>query len=111
MAQSYAVAGLTPQQWDDQFFRDYVRSSRFKRYMGTDESSIIQVKEDLTKKNGDSVTFALINELTGNGVTGNAVLRGNEERLNSRSQTLTVNTLHGTYGHGSLLVAKAHQLV
>lgn len=93
MAQTYAVAGLTPQLWDDEFFRDYVRASRYKRYMGTNEASIIQLKEDLTKKRGDTVTFALVNELTGNGVTGNSTLKGNEERLNSRSHALTVDVL------------------
>src|SRR3990167_11020593 len=93
MAQSYAVAGLTPQLWDAEFFRDYVRASRFKRYMGTDEASIIQLKEDLTKKRGDRVTFALVNELTGAGVTGNATLKGNEERLNSRSHGVRVDVL------------------
>jgi N4-gp56 family major capsid protein len=93
MAQTFAATGLTPQQWDDEFFRDYVRASRFKRYMGTDESSIIQLKDDLTKKRGDSVTFALVNELTGNGVTGNSTLKGNEERLGSRSHRVAVDVL------------------
>lgn len=93
MAQSYAVSGLTPQQWDDKFFVDYVRASRYKRYMGTAETDMIQLKEDLTKKRGDSVTFALVNELTGNGVTGNSTLKGNEERLNSRSQKVSVDVL------------------
>jgi len=93
MAQTYAVAGLTPQIWDDEFFRDYVRASRYRRYMGTDEASIIQLKEDLTKKRGDSVTFALVNELTGTGVTGNSTLKGNEERLNSRSHKVPVDVL------------------
>lgn len=93
MAQTYAVTGLTPQIWDDEFFRDYVRASRYRRYMGTDEASIIQLKEDLTKKRGDRVTMALVNELTGAGVTGNATLKGNEERLNSRSDTLIVDVL------------------
>src|SRR4051812_5325092 len=93
MSQTYAASGLTPQQWDDDFFRDYVRASRFKRYMGTDEAAIIQLKEELTKKKGDSVTFALVNELTGNGVTGNSTLKGNEERLGSRSHKVTVNVL------------------
>ena len=93
MAQTYAVSGLTPQQWDSDFFRDYVRMSRYKRYMGTDEASIIQLKESLTSKKGDAVTFALVNELTGNGVTGNSTLQGNEERLNSRSHKLTVDVL------------------
>ncbi len=96
MAQTYAAAGLTPQIWDDNFFRDYVRASRFKRYMGTEEDAIIQLKDDLTKKRGDSVTFALVNELVGNGVTGNATLMGNEERLNSRSHKVIVDVLrHG----------------
>lgn len=93
MAQSYAVSGLTPQQWDDNFFRDYVRMSRYKRYFGTDEAAIFQLKENLTNKRGDSVTFALVNELTGTGVTGNNTLKGNEERLGSRSQKLSVNVL------------------
>lgn len=93
MAQTYAASGLTPQRWDDKFFTDYVRASRFKRYMGTDESSIIQLKEDLVKKRGDSVTFALVNELTGDGVTGNSTLKGNEERLGSRSHRVTVDVL------------------
>ena len=93
MAQTYAVAGLTPQLWDDEFFRDYVRMSRYKRYMGTDEASIFQLKEELTKKRGDRVTMALVNELTGAGVTGNSTLKGNEERLNSRSDTLIVDVL------------------
>ena len=59
MAQTYAVAGLTPQIWDSEFFRDYVRMSRYKRYMGTDEAAIFQLKEDLTKKRGDRVTSPL----------------------------------------------------
>ena len=93
MAQTYAVAGLTPQQWDSDFFRDYVRMSRYKRYMGTDESAMFQIKEELTKKRGDRVTFALVNELVGNGVTGNSTLKGNEERLNSRSHAISVDVL------------------
>ena len=93
MAITNAVAGLTPQQWDSDFFTSYVRASRYKRYMGTSEESMFQMKEDLTKKKGDSVTFALVNELTGNGVTGSATLKGNEERVNSRSHKLTVDVL------------------
>lgn len=93
MANTTARSGLTPQQWDDKFFAAYVRDNRFKRYMGTDENAIIQLKEDLTKKKGDKITFALVNELTGAGVTGNSTLEGNEEGLDSRSHALTVAPL------------------
>lgn len=93
MAITAAVAGLTPQQWDSDFFRDYVRASRYKRYMGTDEASMFQINEQLTAKKGDAITFALVNELVNAGVTGNSTLKGNEERLNSRSHKLTVDVL------------------
>jgi len=93
MAETTAQTGLTPQQWDDQFFMEYVRDSRFKRYMGTDENAIIQLKDDLTRKAGDRVTFANVRKLKGQGVTGNQVLEGNEEELDSRSMAVKVNPL------------------
>lgn len=93
MAQTSAATGLTPQQWDESFFKDYVRASRYRRYFGTDESAMIQLQNDLTKKKGDSITFALVNELTGDGRTGNQTLKGNEERLGSRSHRVYVDVL------------------
>jgi N4-gp56 family major capsid protein len=93
MADTLARTGLTPQQWDDQFFMEYVRESRFKRYMGTTENSIIQLKDDLTRKPGDRVTFANVRKLSNAGATGNTVLEGAEEELDSRSMSVAVNVL------------------
>ncbi|MCJ8336137.1 MAG: DUF4043 family protein [Epibacterium sp.] len=90
MAQTQAATGLTPQQWDDKFFREYLRNNPFKPYMGKGTNSIIQVKEDLTKKRGDSLTYALVNKLTGTENDGTSKLEGNEEALGSRSHKLTV---------------------
>lgn len=92
MAETTARAGLTPQQWDDQFFTEYVRANRFKPYMGTNEFSMIHMKEDLTRKPGDKITFAAARSL-GGGVTGNQVLEGNETELDTRSKTVTVAPL------------------
>lgn len=93
MSLTTARTGLTPQQWDDKFFMEYVRENRFKRYMGTDENSIIQLKEDLSTKPGNKVTFASVNKLSGSGQTGNATLEGNEEELDTRSMAVTVAPL------------------
>lgn len=93
MADTSVASGLTVQQWDDKYFREYIGWNKFAKYMGTTENSIIQVKEDLTKKKGDSVTFALVNRLTGAGVTGSSTLEGNEEAMDSRSHKLTVDQL------------------
>jgi N4-gp56 family major capsid protein len=93
MADTSAATGLTVQQWDDKFFREYLGWNKFAKYFGTSSNSIIQVKEDLTKKAGDSVTFALVNRLTNAAVTGSSTLEGNEEALGSRSHQLTVDQL------------------
>lgn len=63
MAETIVSANERVAQWDDKFFSEYVRNNRFKRYMGTDESAIIQVKENLTKKPGDAITINLIGAL------------------------------------------------
>lgn len=90
MAQTAAATGLTPQQWDDQFFVEYLRNNPFKPYMGASETSIIQIKRDLAKKKGDSLTYALVNRFTGAANDGTTKLEGNEEAGVSRSHKLTV---------------------
>lgn len=91
MADSAAATGLTVEQWDDKFFREYLQENPFKAFMGTSENSIIQVKEDLTKKKGDTIHYALVNRLTNAPVTGSSTLEGNEEDMDSRSYPLTVD--------------------
>jgi N4-gp56 family major capsid protein len=93
MADTTTSTRLRVQQWDDDFFTEYVRESRFKTYMGTDENAIIQVKEDLMKKRGDRITYNLVNRLTNGGVTGSNTLEGNEESLSQRAHLLTVNKI------------------
>ena len=85
MADTIVGAGLTVEQWDDKFFTEYLTENRYSSEMGTNENSIIQVKENLSKKPGDRINFALINKLTNDAVTGRSVLEGNEEDLASRS--------------------------
>jgi N4-gp56 family major capsid protein len=102
MANTTAASGLTVKQWDDQFFREYVRENRFARYMGTDESSIIQVKKDLMKKKGDQIVFALVNKLQNDGVTGDNLLEGNEEKLKTRSHSVTVNQIRNAVVVGNM---------
>jgi N4-gp56 family major capsid protein len=91
MADTQAASGLTPEQWDDQFFTEYFQENRFRREMGSDSSSIIQVKEDLSKKKGDRVTIALVNRLSNSAVTGSSTMEGNEEDMTSRSHSITVD--------------------
>lgn len=91
MADSQVSAGLTVEQWDDKFFTEYLTENRYAGEMGTNENSIIQVKENLSKKPGDRINFALVNKLSQEAVTGRATMEGNEEDMVSRSFELAVN--------------------
>lgn len=91
MADTTAATGLTVQQWDENYYLEALNANIFKPFMGTKTNSVIQVKEDLTKKPGDSVTFSLVNKLTNAAVTGSSTLEGNEEELDSRSHKVTID--------------------
>jgi len=91
MADTTPATGLVVQQWEDKFFSEYLHDGGFKSLMGTNENAVIQVKEDLTKKSGDSITIALVNRLTNAATTGTTVLEGNEEDMASRSMRIYVD--------------------
>jgi N4-gp56 family major capsid protein len=91
MADTNVASGLRAQQWDEKFFTEYLTENRYSESMGSDENSVIQVREDLSKKRGDSITLALVNKLTNAAVTGSALLEGNEEDMTQRSQRIYVD--------------------
>lgn len=90
MAETYVPSGLTVQQWDERYFREYLAQNWFRQFMGTGTSKMIQVKEDLTKKPGDAVTLTLTNKLTGSAKDANETLEGNEEDVTLRSMIIRV---------------------
>lgn len=93
MAETTVRGALTPVQWDDKYFTEYVRENPFSRYMGVDEGAIIQLKDDLGRKKGDAVVFASVRRLKGDGVEGNEVLEGNEDELDARGLNVRVRPL------------------
>jgi|WetSurMetagenome_2_1015567.scaffolds.fasta_scaffold40789_2 N4-gp56 family major capsid protein len=95
MPDTQVDSDLNVEEWADTEF-EYVRESPLSILMGTDESSVIQIKEDLTKEAGDQITFGLVNRLTGTGVVDDNMLEGNEEALGNRGCKVTVHQLrHG----------------
>jgi len=91
MADTALATGLRVQQWDSKFFLEYLTENRYAGEMGTNENSIIQLREDISKKPGDSITFALVNKLINQATTGSNILEGNEEDMVSRSFRLYVD--------------------
>lgn len=88
--------------WEDNFFTEYLRDGRFTPYMGTDEFSMIQLKEDLMAKAGQQLSITLINKLKGSGVTGKNVLKGNEEQMDQRTFVFTVDRVRHAVLHDEI---------
>jgi Protein of unknown function (DUF4043) len=93
MADTTVSSANLVQQWDNDYFLEYIRGNRFNRYMGTDANSIIHLNETLTNKPGTQVTIPLITRLKGQGVSGNSVLEGREEQLSNYGHKITTNVL------------------
>jgi len=102
-------------KWERDFYREYIRANRFSKYMGADESAVVQVNEDLTKAIGETINFSLVNRLGGNtntatgavsgqvsGITGYNTLEGNEEAVGIRNFRVTVDRTRWAVVHDGL---------
>lgn len=94
--------------WEERLFRDVEIESYFvSRFMSEDENNLVQVDTKLTKSQGDQITFMLVPNLVGDGVTSGTVLEGNEEGLNSHDYSITLEQYrHATRTKGKLDVQR-----
>jgi N4-gp56 family major capsid protein len=70
---------LIPQLWVSKIQTEGEKENWVSKLTATDGSNVIHKNTDLVSKKGTTITFGLEMELTGDGVTGNATLKGNEE--------------------------------
>ncbi|WP_336276967.1 N4-gp56 family major capsid protein [Bartonella sp. CB178] len=61
--------------------------------IGKDSNSIIQLRDEASKANGDSISFNLRTQLYGNGISEEDELEGNEEHLHFLSDRVVINEL------------------
>jgi N4-gp56 family major capsid protein len=92
VANTTVSTAVRAKQWDSEFFKEYVRSNRFKKYMGQGENSIFQVKNDLTKKKGDAITINFVGALDADAGpnNGSTTLVGNEKALPNDGHKISV---------------------
>lgn len=82
---------LTKKIWEEKLFRETVPESYWSRFMGNDAASLVQVKTELEKDQGDTINFGLVARLTAGGVQGDTLLKGNEEPLNFYDDKVTLD--------------------
>ena len=95
MALTVSIDANRPELWRKALYKDVMAEMYFakNKMMGTDDNNIVQLKDDLKGKKGDTIDFALTAHLTGSGVTGDDELEGNEEAVSSYNETVVIDQL------------------
>lgn len=84
---------LTRKAWSARLFEEVLKTCWSGKFMGEGSDSLCQIKTELKKDKGDQITVGLRMQLTGDGVSGDAVLEGNEEALTFYSDALIIDQL------------------
>jgi len=91
MANTVSVDALRPEIWQKETMQNVMDELFFNRFMGEGENNIVQIKNDLKKVSGDTITIPLTAKLSGNGVVGDAEIKGQEEAISSYSDQVVID--------------------
>jgi len=93
MAKTVSISALRAKLWYKELFADVPTMLFMNRFMGEGANSPIQVVRDLTKQKGEYIEFGLSTKLSGDGVTGDDELEGNEEEILTYQDELHIDQL------------------
>lgn len=103
-ATSYGVnAPEAVKLWRKRLAREALKASYVGKFIGSDDSSVLQIFDETSKGAGDKVTVDLRMQLVGRGVLGDATLEGNEEALATYTDAVIVDQLrHAVRSQGKM---------
>lgn len=91
MSNTVSIDALRPELWQKVLFKDVMDNLYFKKFMGEGENNIVQIKTDLKKSRGDTITLPLTTKLSGSGVNGDNELEGHEEAILAHSESVSID--------------------
>ena len=91
---SYGVNDdLAVKLWSKKLFADALKETFISELMGTGSDSVIQIKSETNKSEGDRIRVGLRMQLSGDGVAGDGTLEGNEESLTTYYDDVLIDQL------------------
>lgn len=84
----------TRKKWAKDLFAIILPGLEYNYLVGKDSNSIIQIRTELGKGEGDKITFGIRLPLTGAGVVGRDTVEGNEEQLIFKDFDMTIEELN-----------------
>ena len=85
---------LTRKKWARDLFKIILPAVEFNDLVGKGSGSVVQMRTELGKGEGDTITFGIRLPLTGEGVVGNDTVEGNEEKLIFKNFNMTIEELN-----------------
>lgn len=79
--------------WALETWESGMHKAFFDKFTGNSPENIIQIREELSKDDGDTINIPLLMPLMGDGVSGDDFLEGNEEAMIYRDFKVTINQL------------------
>ena len=93
MAEVVLASASEKQIWTRNFLLEYVREPSLMPYMGTGETAIFRIRNELKDQGGAYINVPLITRLKGRGVRGAEVLKGNEDDLGNYNDQIRIDWL------------------
>ncbi len=91
MANTVSNSDLRPEIWQKALYKNVKDNLYFNKFMGTGTDNVIQLKEDLKKSPGDTITVPITYKLDANGIVGDAELEGQEEAIVAYSDSIAIS--------------------
>jgi len=85
---------LTRKKWAKDLFKIILPAVEYSYLVGTGSDSIVQLRTELGKGEGDKITFGIRLPLTGAGIVGRDTVEGNEEKLIFKDFDMTIEELN-----------------
>ena len=94
MSNTVTIDALRQELWSKELLDDVMRDVKnVMRFVGEDSNNVVQVSRELQKSKGDTETFGLVARLSGDGVTGDDELEGNEESMQSYAEQVSIDQI------------------
>jgi N4-gp56 family major capsid protein len=89
--------------WSKKLAREALKATWFGKFIGDNSDSICQLFDDTQKGAGDRITIVLRMQLSGDGVSGDGTLEGNEEALTTYTDNAFIDQLrHAVRSQGKM---------
>lgn len=85
---------LTRKRWAKDLFKVVLKGVEFNELIGTSSESIVQMRTELGKGDGDVVKMDIRLPLSGEGIVGHDTVEGNEEKMIFKQFELTIEELN-----------------